>query len=356
MISQDVLKVAVERGVLDTDQVTRLNDLAREMAAQAAEEPDDPEKLRFVAGFSDIFVTIGLLLFTGGIAYLAQAAADDVGMWLAVAASTWALTEFFTRRRRMALPSIVLLILFSLSAFGALNWLIALGGGHRPSPGFLGLGLDTIRPLGTALAAFLTTLAVAVHYWRFRVPITVGAGAAALVVAAVYFLTAAAPEFTETYLNWIILMAGLIVFAVGMRFDLSDPARATRRTDIAFWLHLLAAPLVVHPLVGSPLGGARLLDSATAFGVLAIFLALGAVAVIIDRRAMLASGLIYAGVAFERLIRQTGLTDQIVPLTLLAVGAFVLLLSAGWRPVRKALLALLPDRLARALPHPSISA
>ena len=65
-----------------------------------------------------------------------------------------------------------------------------------------------------------------------------------------------------------------------------------------------------------------------------MFLALSFVAVLIDRRAMLVSGLTYAGIAFWTLIRQAGFSDMTTPLTILALGAFVLLLSAGWRPLR----------------------
>ena len=67
---------------------------------------------------------------------------------------------------------------------------------------------------------------------------------------------------------------------------------------------------------------------------MAVFLALSFVAVLIDRRALLVSGLAYAGVAFWTLISQVGLSDMTTPLTLLVLGAFVLLLSAGWRPLR----------------------
>jgi hypothetical protein len=42
---------------------------------------------------------------------------------------------------------------------------------------------------------------------------------------------------------------GLRVFAAAMSFDLSDRDRMTRRSDCAFWLHLLAAPLIVHSLI-----------------------------------------------------------------------------------------------------------
>ena len=96
-------------------------------------------------------------------------------------------------------------------------------------------------------------------------------------------------------------------------FDMSDPQRRTRRTDIAFWLHLLAAPLIVHPLITALLQGYPLetrLTTTSALAILAIFLGLGVVSLIIDRRALLVSGLVYAGLAFGTLIRQTALADK----------------------------------------------
>jgi hypothetical protein len=73
-------------------------------------------------------------------------------------------------------------------------------------------------------------------------------------------------------------------------------------------------------------------------------------AIAIDRRALLVSGLTYAGIAFGTLRRQSGFSDLLIPSTLLALGAFVLLLSAGWRPLRRAVLHLFPAPLARRLP------
>jgi hypothetical protein len=87
-----------------------------------------------------------------------------------------------------------------------------------------------------------------------------------------------------------------------------------------------------------------------------VFLALSFVAVLIDRRAMLVSGLAYAGIAFWTLIRQAGLSDMTTPLTVLALGTFVLLLSAGWRPLRAGILRIVPPALARRLPQASVSA
>jgi hypothetical protein len=152
----------------------------------------------------------------------------------------------------------------------------------------------------------------------------------------------------------VILICGLAVFALAMKFDMDDPERRTRRTDIAFWLHLLAAPLIVHSVTRGLVTKASELDPGTAVAIMAIFLTLSFIAVLIDRRAMLVSGLAYAGVAFWALIRQAGISGMTTPLTILALGAFVLLLSAGWRPLRAGILSIVPRPLAQYLPRASL--
>ena len=182
-------------------------------------------------------------------------------------------------------------------------------------------------------------------------PITIAAGVAALVAAIVGLLFAVAPNLAEKTFIPLMFLCGLAVFALAMRFDLSDPERQTRRTDIAFWLHMLAAPLIVHPLV-SGLFDDGAMDTASALGILAIFVVLALVALVVDRRAILVSGLSYAGFAFGSLVVNAGVSDGVVPLTMLVLGALVLLLSAGWHALRRALLPLLPSGLVRGLsPH-----
>jgi hypothetical protein len=119
---------------------------------------------------------------------------------------------------------------------------------------------------------------------------------------------------------------------------------------------LLAAPLIVHSVTGGLVTEASKLDPGTAVAIIAVFLALSFVAVLIDRRAMLVSGLAYAGIAFWTLIRQVGLSDMTTPLTVLTLGTFVLLLSAGWRPLRAGVLHIVPSALARRLPQATVSA
>jgi hypothetical protein len=349
MISDATLGAAVDRGILTAAQVEQLIALERESARRA--EPVDDEKLRFISGFGDVFVTMGLALFIGALGYFIHRASGPTIMWAGIAVVAWALAEFFTRRRRMALPSIVLLVTYAVSCYLAVYLIAFAQLTGRPVSDVLD---DVSAPLPGPLviASLATVLLVALHYWRFRVPITVAAGTAAATAAIIGVVFWLAPTFARAALSYFILAGGILIFALAMRFDMSDPMRLTRRTDIAFWLHLLAAPMIVHSLISS-LVQARSLYITSAVVVLVIFLALGLVALLVDRRAMLVSGLGYAGYAFGALIRQTGLSNETVPLTLLVLGAFVLLLSAGWRPLRGALTKLLPQDLVRRLPHPA---
>ena len=66
--------------------------------------------------------------------------------------------------------------------------------------------------------------------------------------------------------------------------------------------------------------------------------------------AVLVSGLSYAGIAFASLVGASGLIDGVVPLTVLVLGAVVLVLSAGWHRLRGLLLGLLPPTIALRLP------
>src|SRR5256885_3021030 len=353
MISSEILAKGVERGIITAEQAERLR--ALENVGEPPELPVSPddEQLRFISGFSDVFVTLGLAMFLGAIGLFAVWTFSGFVFGFAIAASTWLLAEFFTRVRRMALPSIVLLIVFASAVFIAAGDAIGANSAGFSLTDLLGLG--TGRPTVVAGAAFVTVLLVALHYWRFRVPITIAAGCAALTGTVFSLFYGLVPNLPPVAYNAVILVCGLAVFAFAMQFDMADPERRTRRTDIAFWLHLLAAPLIVHSLTKGLVMDAAKLDPGTAVAIIAVFLALSFIAVLIDRRAMLVSGLSYAGVAFWTLIRQAGFSDMTIPLTFLTLGAFVLLLSAGWKPLRAGILKLTPLTLTRRLPQPTLS-
>ena len=371
-VSARAVALAVQRNVITADQASLLRALEKDLAPDpegvGATQPDpDDEHLRFITGFADIFVTIGILLFVGALAAIMDAGSGSTPALTGIAASTWLLAEFFTGKRRMALPSIVLLVLFVGSVlYLSLQVFTSILPASHVLPGRIWF-MPSSDAAALAVAAIFTVALTTMHYIRFHVPITIAAGAAVLCLLAIGVAVAVIPSIDETALNLLLLVCGLAVFALAMRFDISDPARTTRRTDVAFWLHLLAAPLIVHPLIrgllhgvgqtvspGVMYGNPHGLTVGPAVGILWIFIAFGIVAVIIDRRAILVSGLVYAGFACSTLIRASGFTTQsyLVPTVLLALGAFILLISAGWHPLRRILLRRLPHPLAARLPHP----
>ena len=246
MVATEILARGVEQGIITAEQAQRLR--ALENVGEPPELPVSPddEQLRFISGFSDVFVTIGLAMFLGAIGLFAAQTFSGLVLGFVIAASTWLLAEFFTRVRRMALPSIVLLIVFAFAVFIAAGDAIGANSAGFSLTDLLGLG--TGRPTVAAGAAFVTVLLVALHYWRFRVPITIAAGCAALTGTVFSLFYGLVPNLPPVAYNAVIFVCGLAVFAFAMQFDMTDPERLTRRTDIAFWLHLLAAPLIVHSM------------------------------------------------------------------------------------------------------------
>ena len=335
------LEAAVAAGVIDSSVADRLTAFVQTAGGSQADE----ENLRLISSFNDIFVTIGLALFLGALAYIVSDLGAS-GTALAIAGASWALAEMFTRIKRLALPSIVLLVVYSLAAFICIaSWL-------APDLGIFDAVNRGGPTMPLAAAGIATTLLVGVHWLRFRVPITIAAGCAALAITAIALAHGYAPELFRAHPILVMVPVGLAVFALAMWYDISDRQRLTRRTDIAFWLHLLAAPMIVHPIVAelTTLGDMTLADAGL---ILALFIILGIVALVADRRALLVSSLIYLGYAAYTLISTTAWGSSTYAFAVLAVGAIVLLLSVAWRPLRKLLLTLMPVTVRAHVPEPA---
>jgi hypothetical protein len=231
----------------------------------------------------------------------------------------------------MALPSIVLLLAF---VGGVLATVALFDSNHSP----VGLGV------GSAVAAIAAWL----HWRRFHVPITVAAGAAAIVGCAFFFLLSLIPD-AKTWINSLLLIAGIVVFFFAMRWDTTDTLRQTRRSDVAFWLHLIAAPLIVHPIF-TALGVTGGYANATqAVAVVTLYVAIALVSLAVDRRALMVSALTYVLYAFTALLKQFGVVSLSFAFTALAIGAALLLLSAFWHPTRALVLGFLPVSVQQRL-------
>lgn len=351
MYSESDLQGAVEAGALSAEQAERFRGfVAHSRAAPLVDE----EHFRLITGFNDIFVGIASVILLIAVGWIGQAiwpGDPDYPTPLAglfVAAASWALAEYFTRARRMALPSIILLLGFAGGVFMAGIGVVAVLEDGRG--GTLDGSLEAIL---VAAAAFATAIAAWVHWKRFMVPITVAAGAAALAGTAIALIVSALPDpnAARNLILSLVLVAGIGVFAWAMRWDMSDPKRETRRSDVAFWLHLLSAPMIAHPLF-TLLG---LTDDSTlgvggALGAVALYVLFGLVALAIDRRAMLVSALAYVLIALTLLFRTAGVIELNVALTALVIGSALLLLSAFWHPVRAMVVRPLPAGLSARLP------
>ena len=337
MYSDTDLDAAVAAGVLGADSATSFRQFVSQRRSQATA---DEENFRLTTSFNDIFVAIATLLILVAIGWLGRRA-DPVLGDTAIVAAAWGLAEYFTRVRGMALPSILLLLGFVGGAF--LTGIDIVDAGILPTGGW---PFQLRYGASAALAAF----AALVHWRRFMVPITVAAGMNAAVTMILGLLLGFIPLLRDVVMP-MILLGGLVVFAVAMFWDMQDRSRTTRRADVAFWLHLSSAPLMVHPvfaMLGISVGGGS--DIGRAGMAVALYCALAFVALAVDRRALLVSALAYVLYAMTALFRVAGSSSASFAFTALVIGSALLLLSAFWRSSRKIVVGLLLASVRTRLP------
>jgi len=341
MIREEHIDLGVTQGIISAEQAMQLRALATGAAASASLRDDlsvdpDDERFRLIGGFNDIFVAIGVVLLVSALFGLSSTLGFGAGFAFIAMAAAWALSEIFARRLKLALPAISLSLMFAgaggIATYMAVTGLLQVA----DAP-----GAESMKP-GWALFGLGAALAAALHLWRFRVPIDTAIIAGGLVCAIMGGIQIIDPQWARTYHALLWAFFGGLIFVLAVRVDASDPLRTTRRSDVAFWLHLLAAPMIVNAASSLFFGPEGTLGVQQAIGILVLFAAFGLVALVLDRRALLVSALSYAGLAIGYLLSESLAKDISVSLTLLGLAALVLLLSAQWRSLRRAALALLP--------------
>ncbi|WP_343526242.1 hypothetical protein [Sphingomonas sp.] len=336
MYSESDIDGAVAAGAISPDAAAALR---RHVATSHAAPAVDEEHFRLLTGFNDIFVSIAIALLLAAVGQIGFRISHGLGGGF-VAVAAWLLAYYFTAKRRMALPSILLLLAFVGGVAGGLIGVIETLWPHING---------TEEGLAASVTGLVSAGAAWLHWRRFMVPITVAAGAAALVAVVIGLLLAAFPDIKQGL--WPILLAcGLGVFALAMRWDMSDPKRETRRADVAFWLHLAAAPMIAHPifqLLGvfdGDIGGG------IAAIVLALYLLFAGIALAVDRRALLVSSLVYVLYALYSLFRSAGAVELGAAFTAFVIGAALLTLSAFWQPMRRWVIGRLSQPMRLRLP------
>ena len=155
------------------------------------------------------------------------------------------------------------------------------------------------------------------------------------------------------------LICGFVVFGVGLALDLHDRERFTVWSDCAFWLHVISAPLLVHPLfilaTGQDVVFGEIEPGVTASVMLGILIVgFVYVALAIDRRSLLIPTLAYFGsLGIYYLVNSAANSTGIPPfaLILLAIGALIIMFGAGWQNIRRLIVApTLPTSVLKKLP------
>lgn len=284
------------------------------------------EYFRLISGFNDVFVVVACALVLAAVGSLFSHV-TSLNASLGVAIGVWVLAEYFVRRRRMALPAFALALTFG----GACLVLLTQS-----------LGVEKL-----VLVSLLATAIQALFWWRFRVPVTVAVSVGCIVFA-VQLLIAGQEHGVLVTIPILQLVMGLAVFAFAMWWDLKDPERNSYRADVAFWLHVLAAPLIVSGAFSFVLMyGYDSLTLRHAIGVTLIYTVFALISLWVDRRALMLSAMSGLVFTYNQVLAEYGVISLGFAITGLLVGVGLLVLSVYWSRCRITALKLLPARLHR---------
>jgi hypothetical protein len=328
MYTDEDLNFAVKKGIFTQSSLEEF----RALLASSKHSPSvDEENFKLIGGFNDIFIVIACALLLFCSRWVISGFNEPLSL-IVFAGLSWGLAEYFVLKRKMALPAIALLLAFVGSSF-------SLGSSFFPSHSEAGL----------LTGATVATIAAFIHWRRFRVPITIAVGVAAAVGIIVSSVLYTYPTIIDK-LSPVFFISGLVTFTFAMFWDASDTKRITYKSDVAFWLHLLSAPLIIHPIfsgLGILAGNENLFSLAI---VLLLYLVMTSVSLSIDRRAFMVSSLIYVIYALSTIIKNYGGIGYSFAVTGVIIGAALLLLSAYWQPARARLVSHLPVNWQRKLP------
>ncbi len=331
MYTDEDLYSAVKEGIFDENAVDNFRCY---IANKADTKTVDEENFRLISGFNDIFVSISAFILLVSAGWIAGQASPAWG-FLVAAIIAWLLSLFFVQRKRLALPAILFLVSFVISVVGFMLLTLAAYEIKEETALFIAGGVGVLAAWG--------------HWLKFQVPITVAAGVASLVVCLIALIV----QFgaLKPYTNVFACGLGVLTFFFAMWWDSQDTARKTRKSDVAFWLHLFAAPLIVHPIfsaLGILQGQTGLLSILI---VILMYALLALVSIAVDRRALMVSSLVYVLYAFRALFDTYGIVSSSLAISGIFIGSVLLLLSAFWHRSRELLLQIVPEGCVKYLPR-----
>jgi len=347
-MTPEQIDAALEAGIISKDQARAMRAKSAPPAKSKAIIDEgavigDEDNMRFLRSFSDIFIAVGIGIVILGLG-VTGALFGGGKVYIGAAIIMALMAEFFGRKKRAHLPTLLCalaFLIFTLRGVGSVISGFAWG--------------------GDILTALITLGAMMLFYLRVRLPFCVALIALAALYLGFSVLSAIAPGFWNAQRGLSIFLGGLITFAAAVMYDMRDKHRSTRFSDNAFWLHFIAAPLIIHGLAFQfatlkkellfNLVPIVSLDKGDAVLILMMVLVITLVGLAINRRALIVSSLGYAAFAMGYLFKGTGMEfGALIALTLLLLGAAIILLGTAWHSVRNNLLKMLPK--LRIFPPP----
>lgn len=338
---------AVASGIFTAEAVEQFRNrvAVTEQDASGAEH----ERFRLVGGYSDVFATIACLLILISLPVIIAEDKDEFSLLASVITllAGCGMAEQFVRRNRFALTGIVLIGAMFISFTGIV---FNLASGTDVSAMLKHMNTNTLY--GWQLL-FIGAGAIPLGWglWqRYRVPVTAAVTSLTLALCVMTYAGDVLPNREEWLLWWLMLVLGLFVFAGAMCLDRRDMARRTAISDVAFWMHLLAAPMLTHPAfvwmgIFDDLEPTYNLLSVSFF-----FLVIILVSILIDRRGLIVSSLFYVLFVFTMFLESSmPMAPHHFSVVTLLVGVLLMFLSALWGGFRRLVLGFCPVSLRRHL-------
>ncbi|WP_394178746.1 hypothetical protein [Marinomonas posidonica] len=327
MYTDEDLDSAVKQGVLSPQSVMSFREF---IASSRKTSVVDEENFRLVGGFNDIFVVIACALLLFSSLWVLQLVNPIVAHLVFVILAWW-LGDIFISKRKMALPAIFLLLSFVGGSF------------------MLSQAIFAGQLFAEVISTSVSLVAAYGHWRRFNVPMTIAVATAAGMAIVASAIMAFLPE------NGLIVMStlfvfGVLCFAFAMYWDAQDTQRITRKSDVAFWLHMLSAPLIIHPVfstLGILDGNESLLNMVF---IVLLYLLMTLISITVDRRAFMVSSLFYVIYALQALFASFGNVADSIAMTGVVMGSILLLLSVYWQTSRRFIVSHLPLTLSQYLP------
>jgi len=349
LLSDKHLDLAVSRAIITREQAEALAEIASGENSEHATELDfsvaaADEPFRLLKGFRDFFIAIGIIILSVGLSMFVGAGPFALGPsdnssgviligtgWittlslLVLVGIAIAISEWVTKSQRLPLSSLVLTLVFALWTGFLTSSVFYVAATDTVVQGVVVAELAPYAGIIGAIAALIW------YYNRYRLPFVLLPLAGCVVLGIVMLSGVSDLDGNSVAARIAIGISGVGVFAAAMWYDMKDRYRTTRLSECAFWLHLLAAPMIVHSVLFNGLEGT--VGSITVLIVVAV---LAIFALIIDRRAMLVSALIYLGYSIFAIIKSIStLGDFNNSAAFVILGMFVLGLGLGWAQIRR---------------------